>query len=377
MMIEISAFVERDLRKFFHSPALIVASVIFPLIQLIVLGYAFGGKVKNTQVAVVDQDHGPEALRVKEMLYAIEANARTFRIRFLSDEREALRQLRAGKISAVIQIPPDFSRRLRAGLAPRLALVIDNTDPFVAGELQARLGELVRELGDSPSGVGLPGKREEESRLDVVELYGYIEYIEYLLPGSVVLAIFVSAMIGGGIIFIDDKARGLHEGYLVTPVSKLSLIAGFILAGTVKGIISGLALALMGSVVAGVDLGRVFSPSSLGLLLITTALTSLALISMMFLMMARVEDPLVPRATFGILNTLLYFPSGAIYPIEGFPWWLRALSVINPETYAVHAFKGVLLKGVGLGPVLHDYLFLALCSLAMMVASIWVFKRTL
>ena len=61
-------------------------------------------------------------------------------------------------------------------------------------------------------------------------------------------------------------------------------------------------------------------------------------------MMVRVEDPLVPRAMFGILNTLLYFPSGAIYPIAAFPGWLRAIARVDPFTYAVHGFKAVLLK---------------------------------
>jgi len=41
-----------------------------------------------------------------------------------------------------------------------------------------------------------------------VELYPYIEYMKYLLPGSITLAMFVSVMIGGGMLYIDDKARG-------------------------------------------------------------------------------------------------------------------------------------------------------------------------
>ena len=55
-------------------------------------------------------------------------------------------------------------------------------------------------------------------------------------------------------------------------------------------------------------------------------LTSVALNTMMFLLMVRVEDPLVPRAIFGILNTLLFFPSGSVYPIQAFPRWLRAIA---------------------------------------------------
>ena len=54
-------------------------------------------------------------------------------------------------------------------------------------------------------------------------------------------------MIGGGIIFIDDKARGLHEGYLVTPIRKFELILGFTLAGAAKAIMAGLVLVTFGS----------------------------------------------------------------------------------------------------------------------------------
>jgi ABC-type polysaccharide/polyol phosphate export permease len=79
-------------------------------------------------------------------------------------------------------------------------------------------------------------------------------------------------------------------------------------------------------------------------LLVMIVLTSLAFNTMMFLLMVRIEDPLVPRAMFGILNTLLFFPSGAIYPIQAFPPWLRAIARVDPFTYAVDGFKCLLLK---------------------------------
>ena len=86
----------------------------------------------------------------------------------------------------------------------------------------------------------------------MVEVYPYVPYVQYLLPGSVVMSIFMMVMIGGGIIFIDDKARGLHEGYLVTPITKFELIAGFNISGTMKAVLAGMFLMMIGSLIAGI-----------------------------------------------------------------------------------------------------------------------------
>ena len=189
------------------------------------------------------------------------------------------------------------------------------------------------------------------------------------------MAIFVSAMIGGGIIYIDDKARGLHEGYLVTPISKFELIMGFNLSGAAKAVLAGIVLTTVGSVIAGIP--NPLEPIRMLKLLLVIVLTSLALISMMFFLMVRVNDPLVPRATFGVLNTLLYFPSGAVYPIYGFPPWMRAISRFDPFTYAVHAFKSLLLKNTGIMAIAGDLTFLAVFTLAMVIAETALFKRSL
>jgi ABC-2 type transport system permease protein len=370
-MHRILAIVERDLRRFRRSPTLIIVSMIMPLMQLIILGYAFGGKIKNLQVGILDEDRGMPAIKVHEMAQAVAANARTFHTVSYDDQAAALRDLRNGKINGLIDIPPQFSRKVLAGANPHLGLVEDNTDQFASSALEGSLDQML----DAYNNPGPPPRLTANATLSVVEVYPYVPYIQYLLPGTIVLAIFVSAMIGGGIIYIDDKARGLHEGYLVTPIRKLELILGFTLSGAAKAILAGIVLVTVGSLIAGIP--DPLNPLRLLRMVLLVTITALALISMMFLIMVRVNDPLVPRAIFGVLNTVLFFPSGAVYPTQAFPPWMKVITAIDPFTYAVHGFKQLVLKNTGLGAIGYDLVYLTIFTLVAMAAATFLFRRTL
>ena len=366
------AIVEREMRRFRRSPILIAMSMVLPVVQLVVLGYAFGGNVKHLKLAIVDQDHGVPAVRVREMTAAVEAGARTIDTVVYSDPGEALHDLRNGRVNGVLTIPPDFSRRVLAKNEPRVALIEDNTDSFVSVALASTIDSL---LSSYSASVKVEARVHADPRLDVVEVYPYVPYVQYLLPGSVVMSIFMMVMIGGGIIYIDDKARGLHEGYLVTPITKLELIGGFNISGTIKAVIAGMFLMVVGSFIAGIP--SPLDPLRLLRLFVVVVVTSFSLISLMFLLMVRVTDPLLPRAMFGVLNTVLYFPSGAVYPQQGFPGWLQAIAVVDPFTYAVHAFKSLLLKNTGWEAISYDIGYLVVFSAVTMTAATALFKRTL
>ncbi|MDR3569067.1 MAG: ABC transporter permease [Syntrophobacteraceae bacterium] len=369
--VRIGALIERDMRRFRRSPTLVIVSMVMPLVQLVILGYAFGGNIKNLNVGVVDQDYREPAVRLKGMLNAVAVNAQTFKSIPYRDQGRAMRDLRIGKIDAVLNIPPDFSRYVLSGADPRVALIEDNTDRFSSSALTASLTELLDAYNAKPS----VSRQNRKATLSVVEVYPYVPYIQFLLPGTIVLAVFVSCMIGGGIMYIDDKARGLHEGYLVTPLTKFDLIMGFNLAGAMKAILSGLVLITVGSIIAGIP--NPLDPLRLMRMMALVSLTALALVSMMFLIMVRVNDPLVPRAIFGVLNTMLFFPSGAVYPISAFPPWMKIITVIDPFTYAVDGFKSLLLKNTGLGAISGDMFYLAIFTLVAMAAATRLFRRDL
>jgi ABC-type multidrug transport system permease subunit len=365
------AIIEREMRKFFRSPVLMIMSMMLPLVQLVILGNAFGGKITNARVGVVNYDQGPEAVKVLEAFDSVAATIKTFKTIPYSNERAARIAVQTGKLDGAVIIPAQYSRRVLAQEDPQIGLVVDNSDQFMSSTLESEMQSLVTAL-NAPL---IPDPINNKIALDIVELYPYIAYMKFLLAGSVALAMYVSVMIGGGMLYIDDKARGVHEGYLVTPITGLELVMGMNIAGAIKAVLAGISLTVIGSLMAG--LGVIFHPlQDLELLCIIVA-TSMAFNGMMFLMMVRVDDPLVPRAMFGVLNTLLFFPSGAIYPIAAFPKWLQAIAIVDPFTYAIHGLQQVLLKGAGFVAIYQDLIFLSLFGIGTLLLATPLFKRTL
>src|SRR5580700_5776485 len=177
-MNRILAIIERDLRRFRRSPTLVIVYMVMPLVQLVVLGYAFGGKVKHLEVGILDQDRGMPAIKVREMAQAVAANAQTFNSIYYHDQATALHDLRNGKISGLLNIPPEFSRKVLAGTNPKIALVEDNTDQFAASALEGSLTQMLSTYNQP----AVTSRLGPEATLSVVEVYPYVPYIQYLLP---------------------------------------------------------------------------------------------------------------------------------------------------------------------------------------------------
>src|SRR6266404_7261910 len=171
------AIIERELRRFRRSPLLIVVSMIFPIVQLVVLGYAFGGNVKHLKLAIVDQDHGVPAVKVRELASAASSGAHTIDTVDYADQGRAIADLRNGRVNGVLTIPPEFSRRVLSRNEPRVALIEDNTDNFVSSALAATLGSMLVTYNQP----AMTPRIATAAGLDVVEIYPYVPYIQYLL----------------------------------------------------------------------------------------------------------------------------------------------------------------------------------------------------
>lgn len=368
----ILAVAERDLRRFRRNTKLMIPMALMPIIYLVILGKSMGGDLHDLPIALVVQDRGHAAESVTDRLVTMEQSRKLFKLASEPDPETAVEKLRQGHYKAVVIVPPTFSEDLSRGDQAELGVVVDNTDNTSANVIEA---EVRRALGNIAGNAVAVNERRVGVQVQRVDVYGHKEFMQYLVPGVIALALFFVAMLAGGIILVDDRARGIHEGYFVTPLTALDMVLGLTLSATTLAMI-------IGSIVLVAALTIAQLPILNGMrtiFLSETCILILAfgLVLFMFTLMGRVSNPLTPRALFGILNVVTFFPSGALYPTESYPAWLNAISVIFPMRYAVHALRNLLLKGVGFGAVAPDLLIMGAFAGIMLVLACTFFKRTL
>ena len=157
------------------------------------------------------------------------------------------------------------------------------------------------------------------------KLFVTVDYDRSLIPGVIVMALFMGSLTSGVFNWVMDRFMGVTECYLVTPLSRWNL-AGGILGSSVLVTSCAAIIVLVGGLA---DHGRLRSSAAAPALLMLAGIIILGatgILAMTFALLARADNPRVVGASAGFLNVILFFPSGAVYPVESFPRWLRVFA---------------------------------------------------
>jgi len=357
-LLGILAICQRAYLTLWRQPVLIISTMLFPVIYLAVLGNALNRQLENVPIAVVDEAGNSLAAECRRAVLALESGRNLVVAAFPADREQALADLRTGRYRAVWVLPHGLSA---AGPAP--AFIGDNTARFSYSTVESALSDIWTEA------TGVRRFATAETRL---EAYPYLDYLTYLGPAVVCLAIFMGSMVAGGLQVIEDRMYGYHEGYLVTPVSTGAIVTGHMLAGT---LVAGLAGSFVLLAIMLFTPLPMTTPEALGGGLVTVFLTALAITGLWFLLFSRARKTSALRGMFGIINVLVFFPSGALYPVESYPKWLKVVSDVDPLTYGVSALRDLLLRGAPLKSCYSEWLVLLTFSLVCGVLTQVLFRR--
>lgn len=167
---------------------------------------------------------------------------------------------------------------------------------------------------------------------------GQGNFLTFLVPGIMAQTVLFSAMFFGAMIMFD-KQFGFLKETLVAPVPRWVIMLGGALGGASTAV-------LQGCFVFVISLALGFRPEHWYLLPATIALLTLlaiAIASFSSGIGSMVQDMQGFQAINQFLVFPLYFLSGALYPLQHAPEWLRVVAAVNPMSYAVDAMRSTLI----------------------------------
>jgi ABC-2 type transport system permease protein len=204
---------------------------------------------------------------------------------------------------------------------------------------------------------------------------GGVSYQQFLFPGVLGIVVLFGAILSS-LSTVYDREFGVVRIMLIAPVSRLTLVLGKVLGGTLLAVFQALLLLILVPF-----LKLPVGPLQLSLLLFFLLLTSFAIASLGMLMATRI-DSLENFAT--IMNFVvfpMFFLSGGLYPVKLLPDLLQIPVYLNPLTYGIDLFKHVLLPHAALTPleadlpILVDLMVLSVFSVAMLLAATALFDK--
>lgn len=195
-----------------------------------------------------------------------------------------------------------------------------------------------------------------------------VNYQTFLFPGILCMSVLFSSIFFG-LYIVWDKRIDFFKEVLVAPLSRITIFTGKMLGGTTDSLIQGAILLSL-----GLFFGIHYSVFSVLAAMLILFLLSSALVSLGLMIGALIDS----LEGFNLFVSFLIFPmfffSGALFPLDNLPAWLKLFSLIDPVTYAVDAMRGALL-GMNRFPLGLDFIVLAGFALFFISAGTLAFRK--
>lgn len=331
------------------------------LIQVAVFPFATTLEVKNSSLAIYNEDIGQPSI---ELIQRLSAASAFTKIIMIYNEQQLKKVINEQEALFTIRIPPDFSKNINSHQPAVIQAILDgrrsNSAQIALKYAQQIIAQYVEE------------KSNAESLTDIRIRHLYnpnLEYKWFVLPSLVALITTIGCLMLTALSLAREKEEGTFDQLLVTPLTPAYIMAGksvpAIMVALVQGmIISAAALWIYGLPFTG----------SVGCLFVSMICYGLSLVGFGFVISAicnTQQQAFMGAFGFIVIAVIL---SGYLAPVENMPFFLRMVSQINPLMHFMEISSGLFLKSYGFSESWPHIWPLIAISIVMIVFSYFMFK---
>lgn len=362
----LAALLRKEALEIIRDPITLAVALVLPLIMLLLFGYGLSMDVEHIRTVVYDQDRSQESARFVDAFTQGGYFERRGNVWSL---REASAALDKGNATVVIIIPPDFGRRLSAGVAAPVqilidgsfsptALIVSNYASAIVNRFSTRLAEQrLAQFGLKP-----PSPVRLESR---VWFNAPMKTVNYIVPGLFAVLLMAFPPMLTALAVVRERERGTIEQIYVSPVSSAMFIVGKIIPYAVIAFCEMLLILLVGTAWFEIPMR-----GSLGWLLGVSMLYVFVTVGLGVAIsaMAKTQVAAVLLSAVGTLMPSFLF-SGFLFPIATMPYMLQIYTYVFPARYFNDISRDLFLKGVGIEYLWGNIALLALYAVVLVITA--------
>ena len=360
----------KETLQVWRDPRSLAIALLMPLMQMVLLGYGVSLDIKRVPLCVYDQENSQIS---RELVQRFVASDWFVLAHTLHDERAVRDAMDRGTCIGAVTIPVNFSRVLTTTGNATVQTVFDATDAntttiaigYAQGVIALATGDFQTRWaaahGTRPQTVG---SVDLEPRVLFNE---GLDSRNFIIPGVVAM---ILGLVGAQLTSLTvsrEWERGTMEQLISTPVTALEVMIGKLVPYFVIGLFDA-AFCLC----AAAFWFHVPFRGSLGTLVLTTALFTLVVLGIGYLVSVRIRSQL-GASQIALMLTMLPITllSGYTFPIDQMPAAIRAVTLIVYARYYVTILRAVFLKGSMIGDLAGPILALVLYA----VAIVWIAAR--
>lgn len=366
------AIVRKEVIHILRDPRTLAVMFLIPVVQLILLGLSATSDIRHLNTAVYDADRTVQSRALISAYRASDYFAMNY---YASNEAELGRLLDRGDIRAAMLIPSGYGDQLMRGETAQVAFLLDGSDPAVAGTanaaaqgvaqaqstqiIQKKLGVDIKTLG----GIDLRPR---------VWYNPELRSSNYMIPALIGLILQFLTTLFTALTIVREREQGTIEQLVVTPIRSWELIVGKLIPYIFIALFNLSEILILGVIFFGVPIrGSVLLLIAASLVFLLTTLGLGIFISTV----ARSQQEAMLLSFF--INLPGIFLSGFFFPIEAMPLGLQFISYLIPLRYMLVILRGIVLKGVGLEPILSPVVALAVFGSLILIGASLRFRKTL
>jgi ABC-2 type transport system permease protein len=366
----LAAMLRKEAQQMRRDPMTIMLTVMLPLLQLFLFGFAINTNPHNLPTGLLSASHSQYERTIVSALQ----NTGYFDIRTFQTEHQADAALARGDVLFVLEIPPGFARAVDRGEHPSVLLDADATDPVAIGDATAAVVALNANVlqRDLPPNMQTP-PASPPFTVVVHDRYNPEQITALnIVPGLIGTILLMSTLVITTLSITRERESGTMEHLLSMPVRPVEVMLGKIVPYVGLGYVQVLLILSVSALAFHVPVrGSVL----LLLLALGVFIAGNLALGILFSTIARTQQSAQQLAQFSLLPSMML--SGFMFPFQGMPGWARGIGELLPLTHVLRICRGVLLKGNTMADILPNLWPLAVFAVLVSAVAVLSYRETL